>query len=136
MFGEAGPAIVAVNEAVHGLVRPVNLHLDEASLEAAALFALENALELVALLLDLLRLPVGALFIHAAQGLGFSLPFGLFARKFVRVKLQKLLWSHLSVNQEHLERFGILGIGQVEYDRADFVAVGLACFVLAVKFVL
>ena len=136
MFGEAGPAIVAVNEAVHGFVRPVNLHLDEASLEAATLLALKNTLELVALLLDLLCLPVGALFIHAAQGLVFSFPFGLFARQLVRVKLQKLLWSHLSVNQEHLERFGILGIGKVENDRADLVAVGLASFVQSVKFVL
>jgi hypothetical protein len=64
MFSKSGLAVVTKYEAVHRLVSPVNLHLDEPCFIAATLFAKEEALELLALGFHELVFPIGAVSVH------------------------------------------------------------------------
>lgn len=87
-------AIVAEDKAVHRLVSPVDLDLDEARLVAAALLAQEEALELVALHLHLLVLPVRPLLPHASHLNLVSLDSHLLTGKLKCFEFYKLLWCY------------------------------------------
>ena len=97
MLSKSGFAIVTVNEAVHRLICPIDLHLDKASLVASALFALEQAFVFGALRLDLFVVPVSALLPHAHLLKLLPLFFHLFTCDLSHIEFDELFWSDLVV---------------------------------------
>jgi len=65
MFCKPGLAIVAVDEAVHRLVSPVDLYLDKPSLVTAAFLAYKEPFVFISLGLYLLVVPVGTFLPHS-----------------------------------------------------------------------
>jgi hypothetical protein len=99
MLRKPGFAIVAKDEAMHRLVGSVDLDLDKARLVAATLLAQEEALELVALHLYLLVLPVSPLIPHASHLDLVSFHSHLLAGKLKCVEFYKFLWCYLFIDE-------------------------------------
>jgi hypothetical protein len=58
MLGKSTLAVIAENEAVHRLICPIDLNLNESSLITITVFALKYSFVLLALLLDFFLIPV------------------------------------------------------------------------------
>jgi hypothetical protein len=100
MLCEPGLTIVAVDEAVHGLVCPINLDLDESSLVTATLLAQEESLVLVALGFDLLVVPICPFLPHSIFLKLISLHLEFLAGNFASVHLDKILRAHFFAKEE------------------------------------
>jgi hypothetical protein len=94
MFCKPGLAIVAVDEAVHGLVSPVNLDLDKTSLVTSTFFAHKEPFVLISLGFYFLVVPVGTFLPHSVCFKLFSHRLQFLARYFPHVHADKIFWTH------------------------------------------
>lgn len=136
MFRESSFAVIAENKAVHRLVCSVYLDLNKSSFVTIALLAQEKALELIALSLNFLVLPVSPLLPHALQHHFFSLFLLFFTCQFTCIHAQQLLWSQFSCHQQHVEKTFVCLVLNVIYYWATFVAIGLTVFVFSIYLIL
>jgi hypothetical protein len=114
MFCKPGLAIVAVDEAVHGLVSPVNLDLDESSLVTATFLTNEEPFVLISLGLDFLIVPVCPFLPHTVRFKLFSHRLQLFTCNFTHVHIDEILWTHFFSQQEILGLLVVLVLQVVE----------------------
>lgn len=83
---EAMLAVVAVDEAMHRLVRTVDLHLDKPSFFAAARLTREKSFEALTESATLFSVPVRALLVKALQDEALAFTPRSVRRQFIRVE--------------------------------------------------